>query len=50
VRSREAPDGVVIRWKDIYNALAHALDACEEVAHVLEGIALRARHCRARRR
>jgi len=31
---------VVIRWKDIYEALESSIDACEKVAHVLEGIAL----------
>ena len=31
---------VVIRWKDIFEALEAAVDACEHVAHVLEGIAL----------
>ncbi len=34
---------VVIRWKDIFNGLESAVDACETVAHVLEGIALKAR-------
>jgi uncharacterized protein len=32
---------VVIRWKDIFDALEAAVDACEKVAHILEGIALR---------
>jgi uncharacterized protein Yka (UPF0111/DUF47 family) len=32
---------VVIRWKDIFEALEAAVDACEHVAHVLEGIALK---------
>lgn len=32
---------VVIRWKDIFQGLETALDACETVANVLEGIALR---------
>jgi uncharacterized protein Yka (UPF0111/DUF47 family) len=31
----------VIRWKDIYAALENAIDACETVAHHLEGIALK---------
>lgn len=31
---------VVIRWKDIFNALEASVDACETVAHVLEGISL----------
>ena len=32
---------VVIRWKDIFESLEASVDACEHVAHVLEGIALR---------
>lgn len=32
---------VVIRWKDIFESLEGAVDACETVAHVLEGIALK---------
>ena len=28
---------VVIRWKDIFESLEAAVDACETVAHVLEG-------------
>ncbi len=34
---------VVIRWKDIFESLEAAIDACETVAHVIEGITLRAR-------
>lgn len=34
---------VVIRWKDIFEALEAAVDACEHVAHLLEGITLRRR-------
>jgi predicted phosphate transport protein (TIGR00153 family) len=33
---------VVIRWKDIFESLEAAVDACETVAHVLEGISLKA--------
>ncbi|MEV4422403.1 DUF47 family protein [Patulibacter sp. NPDC049589] len=33
----------VIRWKDIYGAFENAIDACETVAHHLEGIALKKR-------
>jgi uncharacterized protein Yka (UPF0111/DUF47 family) len=33
----------VIRWKDIYGALESAVDACETVAHTLEGIVLKRR-------
>ena len=32
---------VVIRWKDIFETLESAVDACETVANVLEGIALK---------
>ena len=32
---------VVIRWKDIFESLEAAVDACETVAHVLEGIGLK---------
>jgi uncharacterized protein len=32
---------VVIRWKDIFETLEQSVDACEKVAHVLEGISLR---------
>jgi uncharacterized protein Yka (UPF0111/DUF47 family) len=31
----------LIRWKDIYESLESAVDACETVANVLEGISLR---------
>ena len=39
---------VVIRWKDIFESLEAAVDACETVAHVLEGITLKQRRRRAR--
>jgi uncharacterized protein Yka (UPF0111/DUF47 family) len=32
---------VVIRWRDIFESLEAAVDACETVAHILEGISLR---------
>ena len=32
---------IVIRWKDIYETLERAVDACETVANVLEGIILK---------
>jgi len=32
---------VVIRWKDIFETLEQSVDACEKVAHVLEGISLK---------
>lgn len=28
---------VVIRWKDIFEQMEHAIDSCEDVAHTLEG-------------
>ena len=34
---------VIIRWKDVFESLEASVDACERVAHVLEGIALRRR-------
>ena len=34
---------VVIRWKDIFASLEASVDACEHVAHVLEGISMRRR-------
>jgi uncharacterized protein Yka (UPF0111/DUF47 family) len=30
---------IVIRWKDIYERLEEAIDACEKAAYILEGIA-----------
>jgi uncharacterized protein len=32
---------IVIRWKDIYEALERALDACETVAHVMTNIVVK---------
>ena len=32
---------IVIRWKDIFETLEAAVDACESVANVLEGISLK---------
>jgi uncharacterized protein Yka (UPF0111/DUF47 family) len=34
---------VVIRWKDVFESLEQGIDACETVAHVLEGITLKRR-------
>ena len=34
---------VVIRWKDIFESLEAAVDSCETVAHLMEGITLRQR-------
>jgi uncharacterized protein len=32
---------VVIRWKDIYERLENAIDACETVANIIEGIVIK---------
>jgi uncharacterized protein len=32
---------VVIRWKDVFESLEGAVDACETVAHVIEGVTLK---------
>jgi uncharacterized protein Yka (UPF0111/DUF47 family) len=32
---------VVIRWKDIFERLEEAIDACEDVANTLEGIVIK---------
>jgi len=37
---------IVIRWKDIFETLESAVDACETVANVLEGISLKRRRGR----
>lgn len=34
---------IVIRWKDIFDSLEQAVDSCETVAHLLEGISLKRR-------
>jgi hypothetical protein len=31
---------LVIKWKDIYEFLENAIDRCEDVANVVEGVAL----------
>jgi uncharacterized protein len=31
----------VIKWKELYDTLERALDQCEDVANVLESIALK---------
>jgi uncharacterized protein len=31
----------VIRWRDIFLRLERAVDACESVAHILEGIVIK---------
>jgi uncharacterized protein Yka (UPF0111/DUF47 family) len=37
---------IVIRWKDIFETLEAAVDACETVANVLEGMVLKRAHRR----
>jgi predicted phosphate transport protein (TIGR00153 family) len=32
---------IVIKWKDIFDRLEHAIDACERVANILEGIVVK---------
>jgi len=32
---------VIIRWKDIFETLEQAIDACEHVAHILEGMVVK---------
>ena len=32
---------VVIRWKDVFERLEEAIDACERVSHILEGIVVK---------
>ena len=32
---------VVIRWKDVFERLEDAIDACEHVAHIVEGIVVK---------
>src|SRR5947207_3035027 len=32
---------IVIRWKDIFDRLEDAIDACEKVANILEGIVVK---------
>ena len=34
---------VVIRWKDIFAGVEAAVDACETVGHVIDGITLKRR-------
>ena len=35
---------MLIRWKDIFDTLEAAVDACETVANVLEGISIKRAH------
>jgi uncharacterized protein len=39
--SHELPAIEVIKWKEIFDALEHAIDECEDVSNVLESIALK---------
>lgn len=39
--ANEMPAIEVIKWKEIYDALEHAIDECEDVSNVLESIALK---------
>jgi uncharacterized protein len=32
---------VVIRWKDIFESVENAIDACQTVGHIIEGAALK---------
>ena len=34
---------LIIRWKDIFERVEHAIDACEQAANILQGISLRYR-------
>lgn len=38
---RDEPAIEVLKWKEIYDALEHAIDECEDVSNVLESIALK---------
>ena len=38
---REGADPIhVVKWKEIYDYLENAIDRCEDVANVIEGVAL----------
>ncbi len=37
----DEPAIVVLKWKEIFDALEHAIDECDDVANVLESIALK---------
>ena len=39
--AHELPAIEVIKWKEIFDALEHAIDECEDVSNVLESIALK---------
>jgi uncharacterized protein Yka (UPF0111/DUF47 family) len=39
--AHDEPAIEVLKWKEIYDALEHAIDECEDVSNVLESIALK---------
>jgi uncharacterized protein len=39
--ANEMPAIEVLKWKEIYDALEHAIDECDDVSNVLESIALK---------
>ena len=39
--AHDLPAIEVIKWKEIFDALEHAIDECEDVSNVLESIALK---------
>jgi uncharacterized protein Yka (UPF0111/DUF47 family) len=38
---RDEPAIEVLKWKEIFDALEHAIDECEDVSNTLESIALK---------
>lgn len=38
--SQERDSIVLIKWRDVYDSVENALDACEDVANIIEGIVL----------
>jgi predicted phosphate transport protein (TIGR00153 family) len=38
--SQERDSIVLIKWRDVYDSIENALDACEDVANIIEGIVL----------
>jgi uncharacterized protein len=38
--SHERDPIVLIKWRDVYDSIENALDACEDVANIIEGIVL----------
>jgi len=35
------PEIEVIKWKDIYDDMENVLDACEDVANIIEGVVMK---------